>query len=402
MKVGVLFPSRFEDPGEFLADGRAMEAAGVDSVWMEDDGGHDPMLALAAIAAVIGQLCLGLILPNSSSAFETVSWRGFETLQHLSRKRGMVGVSQGGKIIRGSEEWLRVDVPEDREAWARTLEQAQTEFDGVIVPMDPRCSTSCGTPMTRSTAPTCSWRRANGRRVTGGVPSDIKVLAFDVFGTVVDWRSGVMTELAAIAAEHDLAIDAGALADAWRKRYQPFLDRVRLGETPWQVLDDLHRAALREVVDEFSLHWLSESDLDRLVLAWHKLPPWPDAVGGLTRLGSRFVLTTLSNGGVALLVDLVRTGSLLFDCILSAELVKTYKPDPSVYRLVPDLLAVRPEQAMMVAAHPYDLAAAAREGMRTAFVRRPQELGIAKKQIPDFPVDILAEDFLDLAAQLGT
>lgn len=138
MKVGVLFPSRFEDSGEFIADGRAMEAAGVDSVWMEDDGGHDPIVTLAAIAAVTGRLCLGLILPNSSSAFETVSWKGFETLQHLSRHRGMVGVSQDRKIVRPTEEWLRVDVPADREAWAKTLEQAQASFDGVIVPMDPR------------------------------------------------------------------------------------------------------------------------------------------------------------------------------------------------------------------------------------------------------------------------
>jgi len=138
MKVGVLLPSRFEDPGDFLADARAMEAAGVDSVWLEDDGGHDPMLALAAIAAVTGQLCLGLILPNSSSAFEAVSWRGFETLQHLSRHRGMVGVSQGGKIVSPTKEWLRVEVPVDREAWARTLELARTNFDGVLVSMDPR------------------------------------------------------------------------------------------------------------------------------------------------------------------------------------------------------------------------------------------------------------------------
>ena len=138
MKVGVLLPSRFEDPGEFIADGRAMEAAGVDSVWMEDDGGHDPMLALAAIAAVTGQLCLGLILPNSSSAFEAVSWRGFQTLQHLSRRRGMVGVSQGLKIVSPTTEWLRVEVPADREAWARTLREAEPDFDGVLVPLDPR------------------------------------------------------------------------------------------------------------------------------------------------------------------------------------------------------------------------------------------------------------------------
>jgi len=163
----------------------------------------------------------------------------------------------------------------------------------------------------------------------------------------------------------------------------------------------LHRAALREVVATFSLQSLPETDLDRLVFAWHHLPPWPDAVAGLTRLRSRFVLATLSNGGMALLVDLARTGSLPFDCILSTELVKSYKPDPRIYRLVPDLLAVGREQAMMVAAHAYDLAAAAEQGMRTAFVRRPQEWGTGKAELPDFPVDILAEDFLDLASQLG-
>jgi 2-haloacid dehalogenase len=221
-----------------------------------------------------------------------------------------------------------------------------------------------------------------------------------VFGTVVDWRTGVIAEIAEIAEERHLTVDAGAFADAWRKRYQPFLDRVRLGDTPWQRLDGLHRAALLEVVAEFAVQ-LHDADLDRLVFAWHHLPPWPDAVGGLTRLRSRFVLATLSNGGVALLVDLNRAAGLPFDCILSSELVQSYKPDPPIYRLVPDLLAVRPEQAMMVAAHAYDLAAAAEQGMRTAFVRRPQEWGTGKTELPDFKVDILASDFLDLASQLG-
>jgi 2-haloacid dehalogenase len=237
--------------------------------------------------------------------------------------------------------------------------------------------------------------------MAGSAPRDLKVLAFDVFGTVVDWRSGIIAEFQAAARERGLAVDAATVADRWRSRYQPFLDRVRRGEMPWQVLDDLHRAALGEVVAEFSLHWLTETDVDRLVFTWHHLPPWPDAVSGLTRLRSRFVLTTLSNGGMALLVDLARANGLPFDCILSTELVKTYKPDPRTYCLVPDLLALHPEQAMMVAAHPYDLSAAAREGMRTAFVRRRREWGTGKAEAPDFPVDILAEDFLDLASQLG-
>jgi alkanesulfonate monooxygenase SsuD/methylene tetrahydromethanopterin reductase-like flavin-dependent oxidoreductase (luciferase family) len=138
MKVGVLLPSRFEDPGEFLADARAMEAAGADSVWLEDSDGYDAMLALAAIAAVTGQLRLGVILPDSPSPSAGASARGFETLQHLSRLRCVVGLSQGGTIVSGTERWRRVEVPADRDAWARTLEQAGPDFDGVLVPMDPR------------------------------------------------------------------------------------------------------------------------------------------------------------------------------------------------------------------------------------------------------------------------
>jgi 2-haloacid dehalogenase len=237
--------------------------------------------------------------------------------------------------------------------------------------------------------------------MAGHALGDVRVLAFDVFGTVVDWRSGVATELSAVGRKHDLAIDAGAIADAWRHRYRIWLDRVRLGEIPWQNLDGLHHAMLQEVVTEFSLQALTPADLERLVLAWHQLPPWPDAVRGLTRLRPRFVLTTLSNGGMAHLVDLNRAARLPFDCVLSAELVRSYKPDPRVYRLVPDLLAVRPEQSMMVASHAYDLAAAAGQGMRTAFVRRPQEWGTGKPEALDIPVDIVAEDFIDLASKLG-
>jgi 2-haloacid dehalogenase len=233
-----------------------------------------------------------------------------------------------------------------------------------------------------------------------GAPLDIRVLAFDVFGTVVDWRTGVITELTAIAHGRDLAVDAAAVADAWRDRYQPMLDAVRRGERPWQVLDELHRAALEELIVEFSLQELSEQDRRRLVMTWHHLPPWPDAVPGLTRLRADYILTTLSNGGMALLVDLLRADGLPFDCILSTELVQSYKPDPRTYRLVPSLLAIRPDQAMMVASHPYDLAAAANQGMRTAFVHRLLEGGSREGSFPDFAVDIMADDFLDLASQL--
>jgi 2-haloacid dehalogenase len=237
--------------------------------------------------------------------------------------------------------------------------------------------------------------------MAGMALSDIKVLAFDVFGTVVDWRSGIIAEVTAVAKERRLSIDAAAIADAWRRRYPPWLDRVRRGELPWQNLDALHRAMLQEVISEFALQALTEADRERLVFAWHRLPPWTDAVNGLTRLHARFILSALSNGGMAQLVNLARTGRLPFDCILSTELARTYKPDPAVYQLVPSLLAVRAEQALMVAAHAKDLDAAAGQGMRTAFVRRPQEWGTGKAEIPDFPVDMVAEDFLDLASQLG-
>ena len=236
--------------------------------------------------------------------------------------------------------------------------------------------------------------------MTPSARSGLKVLAFDVFGTVVDWRGGVVAEMAAVARERRLTVDAGAFADAWRSKYLPYLLRIRNGEMPWQVLDGVHRASLRELVTELSLQSLTEADLDRLVFAWHHLPAWPDSAEGMSRLRSRYVLTTLSNGGMAHLVDLNRAALLPFDCVLSTELVRTYKPDPRVYRLVPDLLAVRPEESMMVASHAYDLAAAAGQGMRTAFVRRPEEWGTGKPETLDISVDIVADDFLDLASQL--
>src|SRR5207249_8597770 len=132
--------------------------------------------------------------------------------------------------------------------------------------------------------------------------ADLRVLAFDVFGTVVDWRGGVAAEMAAIAQERRLSVDAGAFADDWRSKYLPYLNRIRSGEMPWQVLDGVHRASLEEVASELSLQSLTEADLDRLVHAWHHLPAWPDSVEGMSRLRPGYVLTTLSNGGMAHLV----------------------------------------------------------------------------------------------------
>lgn len=229
----------------------------------------------------------------------------------------------------------------------------------------------------------------------------MEVLAFDVFGTIVDWRGGVMTEVDVVARERSLSLDGGRFTDAWRRKAQQLWASVARGETPYAVMDELHARALTELVREFNADGLDAADQHRLVFAWHHLPAWPDAVEGMTRLHRRYVLAALSNGGMAHLVDVARFAQLPFDCILSTELVKTYKPDPRVYRMVPELLRVQPNQAMMVASHPYDLSAAATHGLHTALVKRPDEWGTGKAEVADFAVDVSAEDFNDLAAQLG-
>jgi 2-haloacid dehalogenase len=233
----------------------------------------------------------------------------------------------------------------------------------------------------------------------------VSALAFDVFGTVVDWHSSIAAEVGETAVRNGLQLGADAaeaFAEEWRRRYRPSMDRVRNGEIGWTALDDLHRASLGELVARFGLDGLDAAALDRLNLAWHRLRPWPDTVDGLGRLRREHVLATLSNGNVALLVDLARFGGLPFDCILSAELCRAYKPDPRAYRMVPELLRVRPEQVMMVAAHADDLRAAAAEGLRTAYVHRPLEWGrtAAAVEVPDDPFDVVAGDFVELASRL--
>lgn len=233
---------------------------------------------------------------------------------------------------------------------------------------------------------------------------DLKVLAFDVFGTVFDWRSSVAAEIAEVASRHGMSVDAGEFADGWRRRYQPSMNRVRRGELGWTVLDELHRASLEEVLEEFRLKELPDHEREHLNLVWHRLQPWPEARPGLERLGGRYVLTTLSNGNFSLLTELVKNASLPFDCILSAELCRAYKPDPRTYRMTFELMRVRPEQVMMVAAHQDDLRAAAREGLGTAFVRRPLEWGAGAEVdlAADRNFDVVADGFVELADKLGT
>jgi 2-haloacid dehalogenase len=232
---------------------------------------------------------------------------------------------------------------------------------------------------------------------------DIKALVFDVFGTVVDWRGSIIREVREIARERHLRIDAPAFADAWRAGYRPAMDRVRSGELAWTNIDGLHRRILDELIPRFGLDSLDESERDRLNRVWHRLRPWPDAPGGLRRLKRRFVVATLSNGNVALLVNMAKATKLPWDCILSAELFGHYKPDAEVYLGAARLLGVSPAQTMMVAAHKDDLDAAARAGLATAFVQRPLEFGATgqKDVAPEERFEVNARNFLDLADQLG-
>jgi len=231
----------------------------------------------------------------------------------------------------------------------------------------------------------------------------VEALVFDVFGTVVDWRGGVIAEIERVAKGKGVAIDGAAFADAWRGAYVPSMDRVRRGEVPWTRLDDLHRATLDRLVVQFGLTGLSETETDHLNRVWHRLPPWPDAIEGLSRLKRRYIIATLSNGNVSLLLNMAKNVGLPWDTILSAELVRHYKPDPEAYLGTADLLGRKPQQVMLVAAHNNDLQAAQRCGLRAAFVARPHEHGPGKadRAKASGQYDAVAEDFVDLARQLG-
>lgn len=232
--------------------------------------------------------------------------------------------------------------------------------------------------------------------------SALKILVFDVFGTVVDWRGSVLRELEALGRAKGLDADWGRFVDDWRAGYAPAMQRVRVGELPWTPVDDLHRMILDELLVKHGVAGLSEAEKKQINRAWHRLDPWPDSVDGLKRLKRRFVIGTLSNGNVALLVDLAKHADLAWDVVLSAELVRHYKPDPEAYLMVPSLFAVPPAQVMLVAAHPRDLAGAARQGLRTGFVSRPLEFGPTGKAHAVDPgeFDLAVADFNELADRL--
>lgn len=231
---------------------------------------------------------------------------------------------------------------------------------------------------------------------------EIDAVAFDVFGTLVDWRSGIITAARRIGEAAGVTADWARLADAWRAKYRPALDRVRHGEAPWQNFTALHRQTLTEVLTEQGITGLDERHQAELTAAWSRLPAWPDSVSGLSALRSDHLVATLSNGHMGLLARLVKHAGLPIDLVLSAELAGSYKPAPEVYQTAARLLDLPTERVLMTAAHPYDLHAAAAAGMRTAYLPRPDEWGRhgPAPEPPDPVFDLVVHDIDSLAAQL--
>jgi 2-haloacid dehalogenase len=234
------------------------------------------------------------------------------------------------------------------------------------------------------------------------MPLSVKALFFDVFGTLVDWRTGIAREAEAILGPLGYTVDWLAFADAWRGEYQPAMEEVRAGRIPFSKLDVLHRRNLERVLPRFKIGALPDSSMHELNLAWHRLDAWPDVPPALGHLKRRFMLAPVSNGNISLMVDLARRNGILWDTILGAEIAGDYKPKPRVYLASAAALDLPPGECMMVAAHSNDLAAAAATGLRTAHVARPDEYGPGTGETkPKVPVDIAVASFSELAEKLG-
>ena len=235
------------------------------------------------------------------------------------------------------------------------------------------------------------------------MPPEIRALTFDVFDTVVDWRGSVLRQLRRLGEEKSIETDWESFVDSWRyDGYMGGMRRVFDGELPFQTADSLHRLQLDKLLAERGID-LSEAETDQLNRAWHRLDPWPDSVGGLQRLRSRFVVSTLSNGNISLLANMAKHAGLPWDCLLAADVTGAFKPQPECYQRAVEILDCEPAEVMMVAAHKRDLQAAAAVGLRTAFIPRPDEAGPSREVdlSPDPSFDYVAPDFHALAAQLG-
>jgi 2-haloacid dehalogenase len=229
----------------------------------------------------------------------------------------------------------------------------------------------------------------------------IKALFFDVFGTLVDWRRGVARETESILKPLGFCLDWQAFADAWRDQYQPGMEQVRSGAIPYAKLDVLHLQMLHKILPAFGLENIVPSVQGELTLAWHRLDAWQDAPTGLGRLRRRYLLAPVSNGNIALMSDLARRNQFPWDAILGAELSRNYKPIPEVYRGAAEAFNLEPSQCMMCAAHSSDLKAAAENGLRTAFIARPDERPGTSETAPSVPVDFSTQSVDELASRLG-
>jgi 2-haloacid dehalogenase len=228
--------------------------------------------------------------------------------------------------------------------------------------------------------------------------NSIKVLSFDVFGTVVDWHGSLVREIDKLK----LDVDSSEFVLAWRAGYKPAMQRVMSGELGWTLIDDLHRMILDEILQQFNIKTLNEDQKRHLNKAWHRLNAWPDSVEGLNRLKSKYTICTLSNGNIGLLTNMAKKAGLPWDCILSAEVFGKYKPDPGTYLGVATVFDVVPEEVMLVAAHQNDLQAARECGLKTAYIERPLEYGVSqiKDVSPNSENTLHARDIVELADML--
>lgn len=231
----------------------------------------------------------------------------------------------------------------------------------------------------------------------------VKAMVFDVFGTVVDWRTSVIREARAMGDAHGIVRDWEAFTDDWKSAYHPGMERVRTGQDPWTDVDTINRRKLDALLAEYDIPGLSEDEKVHLNQAWWRLDGWPDSVAGLTRLKKKYIIGTLSNGTFACLVNMGKHAGLPWDCVLTADNARAYKPDPATYRMAIELLYLQPHEVMLVAAHNYDLEAAAGEGMATGFFPRPGEYGPGQTANLEATGnwDVVACDLADFAGKMG-
>jgi 2-haloacid dehalogenase len=246
---------------------------------------------------------------------------------------------------------------------------------------------------------------AQGRGATAGAAAGVKILVFDTFGTVVDWRSTVIADGQQLSKAKGLTVDWPAFADEWRGAYGPSMNKVRTGELPWTKLDRLHRMSLDTLLAKHNITSLTEAEKVEFNRTWHRGKPWPDSVAGLTRLKKRYIIAPLSNGNLSLLTDMAKAGGLPWDCILGAELAHHYKPDPEAYLSPAEFFDLTPPEVMMVAAHVPDLQVPKRLGLKTAYIHRPYEGGTGSGRAAQMPApgsfDFIVHDMVELAGALG-